>query len=55
MVYRDEKIQEEALALWLALFKQPPAIRADGSQIIEAVVQTLPKPAYPQAPSAKQD
>jgi hypothetical protein len=42
----DNGIADEAMALWLALFGEPPIVVADGSEMFEAVVKTLPGKPY---------
>jgi hypothetical protein len=43
---RDQKISEEATALWRELFGEPPPIRADGSAMLEAIMKSLPDSRY---------
>ena len=45
---RDDRISDEAMALWIALFGEPPIVQADGAQMIEVLVSTLPLPPYGQ-------
>jgi hypothetical protein len=43
---RDERIYEEASALWRELFGQPPPIRADGATMLEVIMRSLPEKRY---------
>jgi hypothetical protein len=43
---REQKIQEEAAALWRELFGEPPPIRADGSAMLDALMKGLPEKGY---------
>lgn len=43
---RDERIQEEAAALWRELFGEPPPIRADGGTLLDIITKSLPERDY---------
>ena len=43
---RDERIAREALALWIAMFNEPPIVSATGSEMLEAFIKALPNPPY---------
>lgn len=43
---RDEKIYEEAAALWRQLYGEPPPAAADGSDILNLIVGGLPDADY---------
>jgi hypothetical protein len=43
---RDERLADEAMALWTALFGEPPIVQADAGQMIEALLASLPLPPY---------
>lgn len=43
---RDQRIYEEAAALWRELFGEPPPIRADGSTLLDAITRSLPEKDY---------
>jgi hypothetical protein len=46
MKTRDERITEEAAALWRAVFGEPPPARADGSELLGMITGSLPEVAY---------
>ena len=46
MTDRDDEIRAEALALWVALYGQPPAMLADGSQMMDIMLGCMPPPPY---------
>jgi hypothetical protein len=46
MVGRDERIYEEAAALWRELFGEPPPIRADGAVMLDIIMKSLPERPY---------
>jgi hypothetical protein len=43
---RDQRIYEEAAALWRELFGEPPPVRADGGTMLEAIMRSLPERRY---------
>lgn len=43
---RDERIQEEAAALWRELFGEPPPISADGAMMLDVITKSLPEMGY---------
>ncbi len=43
---RDEKLDVEALALWLEMYREPPIVRADGTELIDAMIKSLPHVPY---------
>ncbi|MDE2485851.1 MAG: hypothetical protein KGO51_00485 [Alphaproteobacteria bacterium] len=43
---RDERIYEEASALWREVFGEPPPIRADGSALLDVITKGLPEKPY---------
>jgi len=43
---RDIRIQEEAAALWRALFNEPPPVRADGSMMLDIITRNLSEVSY---------
>lgn len=43
---RDERIHEEAAALWRELFGEPPPIRADGPMMLDIITKSLPERGY---------
>ncbi|HEV2532678.1 hypothetical protein [Phenylobacterium sp.] len=46
MKNRDQRIQDEAAALWRELFGEPPPIRADGPTMLDAITRSLPQRDY---------
>jgi hypothetical protein len=46
MTARDQRIYEEAAALWRELFSDPPPARADGATILEVMMRRLPERRY---------
>lgn len=46
MQARDDRIYEEASALWRELFGEPPPIRADGAMMLEVIMRSLPDKGY---------
>jgi hypothetical protein len=46
MTGRDERIYEEAAALWRELFEGPPPGPADGGAILEVLMRRLPEKRY---------
>lgn len=43
---RDDRIQEEASALWRELFGEPPPIAADGATMLDVIMKSLPEMGY---------
>jgi hypothetical protein len=43
---RDERIHEEAAALWRELFGEPPPVRADGAVMLQIIMRRLPEKRY---------
>lgn len=43
---RDERIYEEAVALWRELYGEPPAIQADGGTMLDVIMRSLPEVNY---------
>lgn len=43
---RNQKIYEEAAALWRELFGEPPPVRADGATLLDAITKSLPEKSY---------
>lgn len=43
---RDDRIYEEAAALWRELFGEPPPARSDGAMMIEMIMKSLPEKDY---------
>lgn len=43
---RDEKIYEEAAALWRELFGEPPPVRADSATLLDRITKGLPERPY---------
>ena len=43
---RDEKIYEEAVALWRSLYGEPPPREADGSMILDLILGDLADTSY---------
>ena len=46
MSRRDERIYDEATALWRELFSEQPPVRADGGTILEMIMRRLPEARY---------
>lgn len=46
MTKRDERIHDEAVALWRELFGDRPPVRADGAAILEVITRSLPEQRY---------
>lgn len=47
----DAEAEQEAVALWIELYGQPPAIQSDFRTLLSVVVSTLPEP--PAGPPAQ--
>jgi hypothetical protein len=43
---REDRIYEEAAALWREVFGEPPPIRADGGTLLDVILKTLPDRGY---------
>ena len=43
---RDDKIYQEAAALWRELFRDPPPTKADGPKLLDLIMQRLPNTRY---------
>jgi len=43
---RDQRIEQEAGALWRELFGEPPPIRADGPTLLDVIMRSLPERGY---------
>ncbi|WP_041372924.1 hypothetical protein [Phenylobacterium zucineum] len=43
---REDRIYEEAAALWRALYGEPPPITADGGTMLDIIMRTLPEAGY---------
>jgi hypothetical protein len=43
---RDERIYDEAAALWRGLYGEPPPSEADGAMILDLIVSGLPEADY---------
>ena len=46
MTGRDERIHDEASALWRELFGEQPPIRADGGTLLDMIMRSLPEQRY---------
>jgi hypothetical protein len=46
MQARQDRIYEEASALWRELFGEPPPIQADGSMMLDIIMRSLPEKGY---------
>lgn len=46
MNVRDQRIYEEAAALWMALYGEPPPIRADSATMLDVIMKSLPERRY---------
>ncbi|HEY8573683.1 hypothetical protein [Phenylobacterium sp.] len=46
MQVREDRIYEEASALWRELFNEPPPIRADGAMMLDVIMKSLPEKGY---------
>lgn len=46
MMGRDQKVYEEAAALWRELFGESPPQRADGGALLEVIMGRLPERSY---------
>lgn len=43
---REQKIYEEAAALWRSLYGEPPPREADGTMILDMILGELPDASY---------
>lgn len=43
---RDDKIYQEALALWRELFREPPPAQVDGRALLALITRRLPEGGY---------
>jgi hypothetical protein len=43
---REQRIYEEAAALWRELFGEPPPIRTDGETMLDVITKSLAEPRY---------
>ncbi len=43
---RDQRIYDEAAALWQAVFGAPPPPDADGSELLQRITDSLPASGY---------
>jgi len=46
MESREQRIYEEAAALWRELFDESPPVRADGPRLLEIITRRLEDPPY---------
>jgi hypothetical protein len=46
MTSRDQRIYEEAIALWGELFAEPPPPVIDGAELLEMITRSLGDPNY---------
>ena len=46
MENREQRIYEEAAALWRELFDEPPPVRVDGTTMLEIITRSLGDPSY---------
>jgi hypothetical protein len=46
MPTREQRIYEEAAALWWEIFHEPPPARADGPTLLEIITRSLEDPSY---------
>jgi hypothetical protein len=46
MTGREDRVYEEAAALWREVFGEPPPIRGDGGALIDVILKTLPDRGY---------
>jgi hypothetical protein len=43
---REERIYQEASALWRELYGEPPPIRADGGVMLDIIMRSVPAASY---------
>ncbi|THD77496.1 MAG: hypothetical protein E7812_16360 [Phenylobacterium sp.] len=43
---REDKIYQEAAALWRELFGEPPPVRAEGAALLDVIMKSLPERPY---------
>lgn len=46
MNVRDQRIYQEAAALWTAMYGEPPPIRADSATMLDVIMKSLPERRY---------
>jgi hypothetical protein len=46
MQAHEDRIYEEASALWRELFGEPPPIRTDGAMMLDIIMRSLPEKPY---------
>ncbi len=46
MEERDERVYEEAAALWREIFGKPPPVRVGGPKLLEIITGSLSEPGY---------
>jgi hypothetical protein len=46
MTGREDRIYEEAAALWREVFGEPPPIRANGETLLDVLLKALPDRSY---------
>lgn len=46
METRDQRIYEEAAALWREVFQEPPPVRADGPTLLAIITRSLGENSY---------
>lgn len=43
---REDRIYDEAAALWREVYGEPPPIRADGGMMLDIIMRSLPTMGY---------
>ena len=43
---REEQIYDEAAALWRELFQEPPPVSADGPEMLDVIMKSIPPERY---------
>lgn len=43
---REDRIYQEAAALWRELYGEPPPMKADGATMLALITRSLPEKAY---------
>ncbi|HSV01679.1 MAG TPA: hypothetical protein VLI41_00610 [Phenylobacterium sp.] len=43
---REDRIYEEAAALWRELYGEPPPVRADSRMMLDIIMKSLPEKPY---------
>jgi hypothetical protein len=46
MNVREQRIQKEVAALWRELYGEPPPIQADGGEMLDVIMRSLPEVSY---------